>query len=243
MDEYEFPESAGAQMDWPLPAGAVKLTYDGWTWKIAQQPKSHDLLSRLVHLYYPNVSLYALDIIFRFGFRSQDTQDAQIAYSAKPLQQPPKTYMDRFRQIEWPASGDKAELYPIILAGSSLPQDRALLLHILDVIDSCYRSGALYAISTFNDQECVERVARCAMTTDLGYLSTGEMPALITCFRRWIERQQISPESLYVLLKSHEQKDEKYLRAEWVANWIHCDNWRDLPFPEATADFRRPAAH
>jgi len=218
---------------WLIGPYSLRLLRGDGPVRLNHQTPDWELLSTLAAAGFRDVADCALDIVFNHSPCVGDW-DAMAAYSLCPLEEPPAAYMERFRKVDWSSDTPCEARYAIILAGRKDEADKALLLQILQRLSSDYLDAALYAASSFCERRFVEQVASVALSTceDEAW-ATAEIHAYLFCFRRWLETEFISLTELREILASAHSSQASRISWKVLMNYIVCQDWRRLPFPEA----------
>ncbi|EEF57847.1 hypothetical protein [Pedosphaera parvula] len=218
---------------WKLGDITLEMDGGGEVRGLKQQNPELNLLYTLARAKIDGLAQCALDLIFCWGHKTFDTEDALAAYSENPLENPPERYLSLFKEVDWTCNGPPHALRVILLAGSKGESDKQLLLQILNTLSEDFRDAAVYAASSFRDREFVEAVSRIAMSvTEQSAMATGEMRAFVICFKRWMEREVVSLEDIERMLISFEQPGSDLMSARRLINHIVCLGWNRVPYTQ-----------
>ncbi len=220
-------------------SGPISLTMqpNGASFNLVPQTRRRDLLTTLAEANTSGTSECALDIVFQWGHNCLDIDDALRAYAINPLATAPARYMELFSEVKWDAGNPSDALRAIILAGSHDESNRTKLIELLEILKCDFRCAALYAAGSISDERLVHVVSKMAMSyNEANALATGELWALVFCFKRWIDTNTVTLDKLYKVCAAHQRDGLGAMQARRLINYVVCSNWRYLPYPEEKSD-------
>jgi len=202
--------------------------------RLDHQTQDSSLLRTLAACGFQDVALNALNIVFRYGYKSDDLYDALAAYAYCPMEKPPAQYREMFQRVDWKMDNPPNALFAIVLAGSRDEADKRLLLDILNTLSSDYREAAIFAAASHAETRFLKTITSIALATDENEMfATGEMHAFIFCFRRWLDTEFINLQLLEELFVSVASSQPCRMPWKRFMNYLICRNWLEIPFPNA----------